>query len=235
MQSFLDAKTMAKALRQTMAEKNVDLSHSECLEIVARQFGYANWNVLAAKIGDATTGESLLLPADWIGLDQSLGRYYRIGLDPDEPGVALIECRLDPAKAAVPGEEDFATLMQSIRAEPYRGARIAVRADLRTVDATAASIWVRVDDAAGGVLMFDNMLDRGEGGALHGTTDWCERQIVSEVPAAAASIHFGVLLHGFGAVRARGFRFEVVAADTRPTAGARHLDRPTNLDFTTSR
>ncbi|WP_309085533.1 glyoxalase superfamily protein [Chelativorans sp.] len=235
MHSFLDAKTMAKTLRQTLAEKNVEVSHGECLEIVARQFGYANWNVLAAKIGNATSGESLLLPADWIGLDQSQGRHYRIGLDPDEPGVALIECRLDPAKAAAPGEEDFATLMQSIRAEPYKDARIAVRADLRTVDATAASIWIRVDDASGGVLMFDNMLDHGERGALHGTTDWCERRIVSDVPAFAASIHFGVLLHGFGSVRARGFAFEVAAEDTQPTAEPGHLDRPSNLNFTASR
>lgn len=102
--------------------------------------------------------------------------------------------------------------MQSIRAEPYRGRRIAVRAELQARNATAASIWLRVDDAAGAVLMFDNMLERAGGGALHGTTDWCERRIAFEVPSAAASIHFGILLHGFGAVRARGFKFDVVTA-----------------------
>ena len=54
MRSFRDAKLMAKSLRDIMAGRQVPLSHSETLEIVARQFGYDDWNVLAAKIGDAS-------------------------------------------------------------------------------------------------------------------------------------------------------------------------------------
>lgn len=50
MRDVRDAKLMAKSLRAAMAERQVPLSHSETLEIVARQFGYDNWNVLAAKI-----------------------------------------------------------------------------------------------------------------------------------------------------------------------------------------
>lgn len=53
MRSFRDAKLMAKSLRETMSARQVPLSHSETLEIVARQFGYDDWNVLAAKIGEA--------------------------------------------------------------------------------------------------------------------------------------------------------------------------------------
>ena len=53
MRSFRDAKLMAKSLRENLAARQVPLSHSETLEIVARQFGYDDWNVLAAKIGDA--------------------------------------------------------------------------------------------------------------------------------------------------------------------------------------
>ncbi len=50
MRTYLQAKAMAKSLRESLAGKNVSLSHSECLEIVAQQFGFGNWNVLAAKI-----------------------------------------------------------------------------------------------------------------------------------------------------------------------------------------
>jgi catechol 2,3-dioxygenase-like lactoylglutathione lyase family enzyme len=50
MRTYLQAKAMAKSLRELLAGKNVSLSHSECLEIVAQQFGFGNWNVLAAKI-----------------------------------------------------------------------------------------------------------------------------------------------------------------------------------------
>ncbi|MCC4245674.1 glyoxalase superfamily protein [Stappia indica] len=52
MRDHRHSKLMAKAMREALAEKNVTISHSEALEIVARQFGLANWNVLAAKIGE---------------------------------------------------------------------------------------------------------------------------------------------------------------------------------------
>ena len=50
MRTYQDAKVMAKSLRDSLAAKNVSLSHSECIEIVAQQFGFANWNTLAAKL-----------------------------------------------------------------------------------------------------------------------------------------------------------------------------------------
>lgn len=42
-------KSMAKALRKALAEQNLDVPHSACLEIVARQFGVSNWNTLKAE------------------------------------------------------------------------------------------------------------------------------------------------------------------------------------------
>jgi Glyoxalase superfamily protein len=50
MRTYKDAKPMAKSLRESLAAKNISLSHSECLEIVARQFGFGEWNTLAAKL-----------------------------------------------------------------------------------------------------------------------------------------------------------------------------------------
>jgi len=55
MRTYLQSKAMAKSLRESLAAKNVALSHSECLEIVAKQFGFGEWNTLAAKI-DTHTG-----------------------------------------------------------------------------------------------------------------------------------------------------------------------------------
>ena len=42
-------KSMAKALRKALAEQDIDLSHSVCLEIVARQLGSPNWNTLKVE------------------------------------------------------------------------------------------------------------------------------------------------------------------------------------------
>jgi hypothetical protein len=49
-QSAPDPKSMAKALRGELRSRfDVDATHSDCLEIVARQHGADNWNILAAR------------------------------------------------------------------------------------------------------------------------------------------------------------------------------------------
>ena len=50
MRDYRDAKLMAKAMREALAARNLEISHSEALEIVARQFGVETWNVLSSKI-----------------------------------------------------------------------------------------------------------------------------------------------------------------------------------------
>lgn len=50
MRDHRDAKVMAKTLREVLAARDLTITHSEALEIVARQFGLANWNILSAKI-----------------------------------------------------------------------------------------------------------------------------------------------------------------------------------------
>jgi len=53
MRTVRDAKAMAKALRAELARRQVELTHSECLEIVSRQFGVDNWNILSAAAAAA--------------------------------------------------------------------------------------------------------------------------------------------------------------------------------------
>ncbi|WP_439624444.1 glyoxalase superfamily protein [Shinella sp.] len=50
MRDYRDAKTMAKTLREALAARTIEITHSEALEIVARQFGAETWNILSAKI-----------------------------------------------------------------------------------------------------------------------------------------------------------------------------------------
>ena len=57
MRSFTDAKAMARSLRSALGDRQVELSHGECLDIVARQFGLDNWNVLSARIDAADGGK----------------------------------------------------------------------------------------------------------------------------------------------------------------------------------
>ena len=50
MRTYKEAKAMAKSLRDALAAKSILLSHSNCLEIVAKQWGFADWNTLSAKL-----------------------------------------------------------------------------------------------------------------------------------------------------------------------------------------
>jgi hypothetical protein len=54
MRTYQDAKAMAKSLRDCLAARSVRLSHAECLEIVAKQAGCADWNTLCAMLDVAS-------------------------------------------------------------------------------------------------------------------------------------------------------------------------------------
>ena len=49
MPTYEDAKAMAKTLRDSLAARSISLSHGECLEIVARQFRFSDWNTFSAR------------------------------------------------------------------------------------------------------------------------------------------------------------------------------------------
>ncbi|PWE76714.1 hypothetical protein XF30_07925 [Bradyrhizobium sp. SUTN9-2] len=53
MRDFRDAKAMAQTLRESLNARSVSLTVSESLELIARLFGLADWNVLAARIRSA--------------------------------------------------------------------------------------------------------------------------------------------------------------------------------------
>jgi hypothetical protein len=50
MRDFRDAKAMAHSLRDALKAKAIQTTHSESLELIAKAFGYDNWNILSARI-----------------------------------------------------------------------------------------------------------------------------------------------------------------------------------------
>jgi len=233
MRSFLDAKVMAKSLRDDLAKRDVRLAHGDCLELVAHQFGAADWNTLAARITAATSdARELVLPQGWIVTGHTELTNYRLGLDPVLPGVALIESRFDRDSGVDLTGDKYAVLMQSIVADAYRGGKVRLTASLKTEAADAGTIWMRVDRAPGSAIRFDNMMTRSQNGALKGTKGWTKRSIVLEVPDEATSIHYGFFLQGYGRVWAKGFALDRVSAQAETTAGSgAYLPEPINLDF----
>ena len=235
MHSFLDAKVMARTLRQAFAARGCAVSQAESLELVARQFGLPNWNVLAARIEQVRPdAPELSMPDGWLATGQTDRKLYQLGIDPELPGVAVIGCRL-PREAGADLGDKFAAFMQSIAANQYRGGRIRLSAELRSEDVDRGSLWLRVDKEPGNVLAFDNMLEERGGRALTGTTGWTRREIVLPVAPEAASVHMGFLLHGYGRLRARNVVLEAVDDKVPLTTGwGSWLSEPTNLGFTRS-
>lgn len=227
MHSFMDAKLMAKLLRQALADRSVTLTHSDSLELVSRQFGFANWNMLSAKIERAKSGDGLL-PDGWFKAGKS-PQLYDTRMDHDGAGV-LIAARQD-LQREIHGD-DFCTVMQSVDAEPFRNKRMRLAGELRTQDAgTGATIWFRVDGAKG-TLLFDNLELQRPDGPLVGTQGWSERSVVFDIPEDALSLHYGFFLKGTGKCWSRQFSLNEVdgSVPTNRNKGP-VLPRPTNLDF----
>lgn len=94
-------KVMARVLREQLHTRGLDLSHGECLDLVARQLGHRDWNVLAAR----TTVSTLVhvrRSCEWIARkdDAELGRISAVKR-PDERWFVACDSWSDDAHAAL--------------------------------------------------------------------------------------------------------------------------------------
>ena len=242
MRSDRDPKAMAKALREELARRGMAVTHGECLDIVARQFGLDNWNVLAARLGEATPLEGeprpgLALPDGWAFEGSRLD--YAVGVDRDarrgSGHPAFIRTRF---AASRPDRADarprVGALYQELDATAYRGRRLRLQADLRTEGVVgAATIWLQIDRSRSrDVLVLDNLEDRAADGPLTGTRGWTTRHVVLDVPEEAVVVHYGFYLRGSGTAWAGDFTLrEARAGEVVTKAPVRLLSAPLNLDF----
>ena len=231
MHTHHDAKTMAQTLRDECSSRGLKLTSSESLEIVARQFGLKNWNVLAAKMKDSSASEgNLHLPHGWTK-SGSAAHLYEMGVEADHSGYAVIR-RTSDVQPSINGV--FGTLMQVISASEFIGRQISFQGELRTQDIVgSATMWMRVDDKHGKRLEFNNLENNPVDGSLKTTQDWTARRIVLQVPDEAATINFGFYLNGFGVVWGRNFSLS--PTDEQASIQPNNLPKaPLNLGFRTA-
>lgn len=107
----------------------------------------------------------------------------------------------------------FGLLMQTIRADEYRGKRVRLTGWLKTVDAGRANLVLRADSSTGETYAMDSMIKR----ATHGTEDWHEQTIVLDVPEKAATIAVGILLGVNGTVWADDLVLDIVDKSVKVT------------------
>lgn len=126
---------------------------------------------------------------------------------------------------------EFATMMQQFKADKYRQQRIRLSCFIKTKDVQQFSgLWMRVDNASGDIVQFDNMSNR----PIVGTNHWNHYAVVLDIPDNSATISFGVLLSGSGHVWTDQFSFEKVDNSVETTnleSPSVLLDEPINLSF----
>ncbi|MBZ5763466.1 hypothetical protein LAV84_28595 [Rhizobium sp. VS19-DR104.2] len=59
MRDYREAEIMAQTLRESLAAKDLVVSHSESLELVSKMLGLPDWNTLSAKIQGGRDGAAL--------------------------------------------------------------------------------------------------------------------------------------------------------------------------------
>ena len=243
MPTIEDAKSMARAMEGALRAKNVTLTHGECLDIVARQFGLKDWNVLSAqaKHSEAAARRRIASLKGWALLAEHPDAYdHGPEVDPTAVGCGAALIHHDPVlgpKRYPDPARAFGYYMQTVSAVPFHGQRVAISAKLRCQDVMhGATLWTRVDAMPGHTLAFDNLKDAPEGW-LFGSMPWVERRVVVDVPADAISLHFGFFLKGWGALRAADFRVEARATEALTAPSISQWSRaaawttPTNLTF----
>jgi hypothetical protein len=164
------------------------------------------------------------LPKGWFVAGDNPAK-YSMGIDDS----VTYENRPCVSIKGSPDSTSFATLMQSFKAEAYLGKRLRFSAAVRTANVQGwAALWMRVDDAEGKILAFDNMERR----PITSTTDWTYYAIVLGVAKDATGIFFGILLSGDGQTWMSDVQLDEVGEDVPVTDTLGELPKkPVNLGF----
>jgi len=175
---------------------------------------------------DVPTTDTMALPDQMQNLDFEAGmtgwflagdkpQDYRIGSDPATQHGGKASGHLQATSDPLGG---FGTLMQSVKADPYRGARVRMSGWVRANGVTDwAGLWMRVHgpdtQKTQRSLSFDNMENR----PIKGTSGWTRYEIVLDVPPESVEIAFGILLAGGGEVWLDDVQFAKVGNDIPTT------------------
>jgi hypothetical protein len=185
----------------------------EVLEAASRYLG-GTGEIPADTVRETASVVLASLPAEplvssWI-IRGSAVTEYRIGLD---RSVSHGGSSSGHVTARTNTPDGYGTLMQSIRADNFRGKRVRFSAFVKSRSITGgAGLWMRVD-GNGGIMAFDNMMNR----SLSGTTDWTRVSVVLDVPTDADGLSLGLLLNGGGEAWVDDASLDVVGPDVPTT------------------
>jgi hypothetical protein len=164
-----------------------------CYGLLLVDAGAAHVTGLATRIVDKSVPTTGGFGSGW-GLAGSAPDRYQATFSFDSNGGAQGSLA---ARDGNVSSGEFGTIMTTIDAGADLGRTIHLRGNVAPTNVTGwAGLWVRIDDANGNTLAFDNMQDR----PIVGTAPAAPFEVTLDVPADAADIAFGILLDGGGRV-----------------------------------
>jgi hypothetical protein len=185
--------------------------------------------LISLAYAQATDVQSTL-PAGWLRTGNA-AQSYDMNVQPaggaGGSASAVLKSRSDAAA------DKFGTLMQQFQANEYRGQSVRFSAKVRAKNVTGSgALWMRVDDQAGKITAFDNMMSR----RVVGSTDWKQVEIVLPVAVDSQTISFGVMLVGKGEFAMTDVAVNpapggTASTETQPPKTNTSPSKPVNLDF----
>jgi hypothetical protein len=148
-------------------------------------------------------------PKGWFSNGSNV-QNYDISVDTNVKHSGRASARIKSNTAAP--AEGFGGFMQVFGADAYHGKRVRMSAWLKSENANALQLWVRLDGAKS-MLGFDNM----DGRAVKGTSDWKKYELTLDVPADTINIAFGAFIIGTGQGWVDDFQFETVGQEVAST------------------
>jgi hypothetical protein len=151
-------------------------------------------------------------------VDTQFSGWGKAGYNTDQYQTGFLEKLKDSGrqlgfiKSLNPSKRGFGTLMRTAGIAEFRGKRIRLTSNIKTVNAKSAGAWFRVNGEKK-TLAFDNMSDR----RMVGTHDWERVSLVLDIPVDAESVSYGVMLEGDGKVWFEKPTFQVVDLTVRVT------------------
>jgi hypothetical protein len=211
--SFLLARAVSRRHRvhvdAVVASQCTDLQKEE-LSMMANRFSFVLALILLTFAPfTSRPGFSQGLPVGWFGAGSHPDNYdMRAETAVKHGGQASAHIRFVGEKV-----EGFGTLMQTFKADAYRGKRLRMSTWMKTQDVDSAQVWMRLDAEKRMSAGFDNMANR----PIKGASDWSRHEIVLDVPEDTVAIAFGAFVVGKGQAWVDDFRFEVVGNDVAST------------------
>jgi ketosteroid isomerase-like protein len=203
---------MANYTVVTKSEQNgkTTIRRDRSTNVFARREGH--WLIVAdhtSPLPTPVTPTVRGMPAGWIRTPSYSSNGYSMTVDTIVKHGGLASAAI---KLTCGGENEFGSLGQTIVADDYIGKRVRFTGWLKTENADAAVLWMRVDGNRR-TLGFDNMLNR----AVKGTTDWKQFEVVLDIPTGAVNVVIGTFLSGKGQMWADDLKLEIVGNDVPST------------------